>query len=183
MAPSTGIKITLPSEQGLELRLTRRLTQPEFEAFCAENPDLRVERKADGKILILPPVHLDSGYYQGELFGELRNYSKHDGRGQAFSPSTGFRLPDGSTRSPDASWVSMEQLAGLSPEERKSFAPVVPEFVAKIRSDTDHLTQLKRKMTDVWIANGVQLAWLIDPMEHKSYILPARRKCRSRHRL
>jgi Uma2 family endonuclease len=170
MASSTGIQIALPPAQGLELSLTRRLSQAEFETFCAENPDLRVEREADGKILIMPPVHLDSGFFEGELFGELRNFSKRDGRGQAFSPSTGFRLPDGSTRSPDASWVSYEQLDKLSPAERKSFASVVPEFVAEIRSDSDHLAHLKRKMAEVWIANGVQLAWLIDPTEKKSYV-------------
>ena len=96
-------------------------------------------------------------------------YSREDGKGRAFSPSTGFTLPDGSTRSPDASWVSNDQLARLSPPERKSFAPVVPEFVVEVRSDSDDLIRLRRKMSETWIGNGVQLAWLIDPIEQKAY--------------
>lgn len=170
MSASSGIRIELPSEQGLEITLSERMTQAQFEDFCKRNPELIAEREPDGKIWIMPPVHLDSGYFEEEVSAELRNFSKSDGRGRTFSPSTGFRLPDGSTRSADASWVSFDQLDRLSPEQRKSFAPVVPEFIVEIRSDSDTLTRLKRKMTDVWIANGVQLAWLIDPIEHKSYI-------------
>ncbi len=173
MTGSTGITISLPTEQGLEISLSGKMSQKEFEEFCKHNPGLQLEREPDGKIWIMPPVHLDSGFYEGEVFAELKIYSRKDGRGRAYSPSTGFRLPDGSTRSADASWVSNQQLDKLSPKERKSFARVTPEFVIEVRSDTDSLPKLKRKMVEAWIGNGVQLAWLIDPLERKAYIYRA----------
>ena len=163
----------LPVGGLLEISLSKKMTDKEFEFFCQKNPELRAELDAERKLLIMPPVHFESGYFEGEIFAELRNFAKKDGRGQAFSPSTGFRLPDGSTRSADASWVSFEQINRLSAQERKSFAPVVPEFVAEIRSDSDQLLRLKRNMTDVWIANGVPLAWLLDPVQRKAYIYRA----------
>ena len=35
------------------------------------------------------------------------------------------------------------------------------------------MARLQKKMTDTWIANGVRLAWLIDPVEQKAYIYRA----------
>lgn len=127
----------------------------------------------DGTLFIIPPVHLDSGHFELEIAGELRNYAKKSSKGRTFGSSTGFKLPDGSTRAADAAWVSDEQIARLSSEERKSFARLVPEFIVEIRSDTDRLARLQKKMTDTWIANGVRLAWLIDPVEQKAYIYRA----------
>ena len=157
----------------MEISLSGPLSQEEFEQFCRNNPDLQAEREPNGKIWIMPPVNLDSGYHEGEVFAELRNFSKKDGRGRAFSPSTGFFLPDGSTRSADASWVSWEKLNQLTPQQRKTFPPLVPDFIIEVRSQSDSLPQLQRKMKDVWMANGVQLAWLIDPKEEKTYIYRA----------
>lgn len=173
MAGSTGITIALPDEEGLEISLSEPLTQEEFVQFCRNNPDLQAEREPNGKIWIMPPVNLDSGYHEGEVFAELRNFSKRDGRGRAFSPSTGFYLPDGSTRSADASWVSWEKLNPLTPAQRKTFPPLVPDFIIEVRSQSDSLPRLKRKMKDIWMANGVSLAWLIDPKEQKTYIYRA----------
>ena len=47
---------------------------------------------------------------------------------------------------------------------------IVPDFVAEVRSKTDRLKRLQTKMTGVWLANGVRLAWLIDPYEEKVYM-------------
>ncbi len=168
-----SIHVELPFDAGMEITPSRKLTEVEFEVFCQNNPDLQVELEPDGTLFIMPPVHFDSGRFELEIAGELRNYAKKDSKGQAFGPSTGFKLPDGSTRAPDAAWVSNEQIARLSPEDRKSFAPLVPEFVVEIRSDTDRLARLQQKMMETWIANGVQLAWLIDPVERKAYVYRA----------
>jgi Uma2 family endonuclease len=47
---------------------------------------------------------------------------------------------------------------------------VVPEFVIEVRSDSDAIGRLQTKMREVWIANGVRLAWLIDPKNQVTYI-------------
>lgn len=52
----------------------------------------------------------------------------------------------------------------------KTFAPLVPDFVIEIRSESDRPSKLKKKMTDTWLAYGVRLAWLIDPKAQKTYI-------------
>ncbi len=71
-------------------------------------------------------------------------------------------MPDGSLLSPDASCVRRECWEALSIEQRAGFAPVCPDAVFEIASKTDSLTELRAKMR-VYLANGVQLAVLIDP--------------------
>jgi Uma2 family endonuclease len=163
MANTINITLSLPEQEGLQISLTDPMSVTDFEQFCAANPDIRAERSADGKVWIMAPVNLESGYYEGEVFGELRNYCLRTRNGKAFSPSTGFQLPDGSTRAADASWVSNEQLSQLTQAQRQTFPPIVPDFVIEIRSKTDARSALEQKMQETWIANGVQLAWLIDP--------------------
>lgn len=166
---SSPLILMLPVD--LPLITAEAMSETDFEQFCAQNRDLRIEREANGKVTIMAPVHFDSGYFEGEVFGELRAFVKNNKLGgRALSPSTGFKLPDGSTKSPDASWISAEKLAALPPAERKKFAAVVPDFVIELRSDSDKLGKLKRKMEQTWIANGVRLAWLIDPVKQKVYI-------------
>lgn len=153
-----------------EIRLGRRLTEEDLLEFCAENPELRVELDKNGKLIIMPPVDIDGGINEGKAFGYLFAWWLTHERGAAFSPTTGFKLPDGAVRSADAAWVSPEKIAALSPKERKKFAPLVPDFVIEIRSKSDRIGKLKRKMTDTWLANGVRLAWLIDPKTKNAYV-------------
>lgn len=165
------ITLDMPSTLGpVELKMPGRLNEDEFFTFCTANPDLQIEQDKHGKIIIMAPVGFDSGYYEGEAFGELRNWNRLNGMGRTFSPSTGFKLPDGSTHSADAAWISNEKIAKLTPDQRKRFAPIVPDFVIEVRSESDGITRLKRKMASVWIKNGVNLAWLIDPVKQNAYI-------------
>ncbi len=163
MTLTRDITLSLPEQEGLQISLTEPMSVTDFEHFCAANPDIRAERSSDGKVWIMAPVNLESGYYEGEVFGELRNYCLRTRNGKAFSPSTGFQLPDGSTRAADASWVSKKQLSQLTQAQRQTFPPIVPAFIIEIRSKTDARAALEQKMLETWIANGVQLAWLIDP--------------------
>ena len=165
--------VELPLDSDVQIVPSRKFTDAAFEAFCRENPELRVELEPDGTLTIMPPAHFDSGHFELTIGSILFNYTKKQKNGLAFGPSTGFKLPDGSTRAADAAWVSNEQVEQLSPKERKSFARVVPEFVVELRSDSDRLVHLKGKMTNAWIANGVRLAWLIDPVERKAYVYRA----------
>jgi Uma2 family endonuclease len=109
----------------------------------------------------MPPAGGESDYRGVELVAELRGWAKTDGRGTAFGPSAQFFLPDGSGLSPDAAWVSNESLRSISLEQRQKFMPLAPEFIVEVLSPSDRLKAAQKKM-EQWIANGVQLAWLID---------------------
>ena len=50
------------------------------------------------------------------------------------------------------------------------FLKIAPDFIVEVKSKTDSLKKLKKKMSDTWMKNGVQLAWLIDPYKQKAYI-------------
>ncbi|MBK7939788.1 MAG: Uma2 family endonuclease [Lewinellaceae bacterium] len=156
-----------------EIKYARKMTEAEFYRFCADNPELRIELEKSGKLIIMPPVETFGGARENAVASTLYMWWDKHHNGLTFSPSAGFKLPDNSTRSADGSWVSAERLAVLSPEERKKFARVVPDFVVEVRSESDRLSNLKRKMADVWIKNGVRLAWLIDPKKEITYIYRA----------
>lgn len=153
-----------------EFRPGRRLTDAELMEFCAENPELRVEMDKTGKLIIMPPVDYDGGIAESDAHGLLYNWWLQHQKGRTFSPTTGFKLPDTSVRSAEGAWASDEKIAALTPAQRKKFAPLVPDFVMGIRSFSDRIGKLKKKMTDVWLANGVRLAWLLDPKMKKVYI-------------
>ena len=138
-----------------------RFSDDEYWAFCQANQDLRVERTAEGEVIIGPPAGGESDYRSTEVQGELRQWAMQDGSGKAFGSSVQFLLPDGSGLSPDAAWVSNESLNTLSKQERKKFLRLSPEFVVEVLSPSDSLGDAKAKMQQ-WIANGVQLGWLID---------------------
>ena len=113
---------------------------------------------------------------EGETFFQLRLWAGKDMRGKAFGAGAGFRLRDGSVRSPDAAWVSFAGWDALPPEKRNGFASICPEFVIEIRSEADRLPQVRAKM-DMWIANGVQVGWLIDPRRDEVTVYRPGRDC------
>ena len=149
--------------------ITGSMSDGEFLKFCLENPGLRIERNSNLEIIIMSPVSTLSGLYSSEIFGQLYMWNKIQGRGIVFDASTGFALPDRSVFSPDASWISKNKWNALSDEDKNKFAPICPEFIIEVRSKSDSLEDLKKKM-GVWLKNEVQLGWLIDPLEKTSYI-------------
>lgn len=144
-----------------------------FHQFLLSNEDLKIERDRNGVITIHPPMTLKSAYYEGEAFFALKQWSKTNKLGRAFSPSAAFDLPDGSTYKADGAWISMKRLKQLTPEQADNISFLVPEFVMEVRSKSDAIAKLKKKMTEAWMANGVQLAWLIDPRSQKAWIYRA----------
>ena len=140
--------------------------------FCAANPDIRFERTAQGEITIVPPAGMESEYRGTDLVGELRDWAKKDDRGVVVGSNTEFLLPNGAARSPDAAWVSKGQLSKIPKEERRKFPHICPEFVVEVISPSDRLKPAKEKMVE-WIANGVQLGWLIDADRETVYIYRA----------
>ena len=151
------------------VELQRPLSKEEFTALAERYPDLNMEREASGTVTVMSPVKKGSGNREFKLGGYFFMWHHQTGLGEFFSPSTGFDLPNGSTKSPDIAWVSPERLAS-NPGGEEDFVKIVPDFVVEVRSGTDRLKKLQSKMTDTWMANGVRLAWLIDPYQEKVYI-------------
>ena len=99
----------------------------------------------------------------------MRNWAHKDGRGQAFDSSVEYILPSGAAYSPDASWVLNSRITKLTKEQKRKFPPLCPDFVVELMSPSDRLPKTKAKMQE-WIANGVQLGWLLDPDHRTAYI-------------
>lgn len=137
------------------------MSTEEFYRFCQANRALRIERTATGEIIVLPPAVADVGHRNFNLIGQLGLWVEQDGTGLGFDSSTGFTLPNGAVRSPDASWIRAEKWETLSDSEKASFAPICPDFVIELRSKSDTIKGLKTKMEE-YLANGVSLGWLID---------------------
>jgi Uma2 family endonuclease len=137
------------------------MTHEQFYNFCLANRDLRIERTATGEVVIMPPAFSDTGNRNFNIAAQLWNWSEQDGTGIGFDSSSGFTLPNGATRSPDASWVRLARWNGLTEEQKASFAPICPDFVIELRSSSDALTRLQDKLQE-YIANGALLGWLID---------------------
>jgi Uma2 family endonuclease len=174
--------ITFPEPMsGITIRQSERArySDDDYWAFCEANPDLHVERTAEGEIVVVPPAGGESDYRNLEVAAELRDWARKEGSGKTFGPSVQYFLPDGSGLSPDASWVSNESLATLSKQERKKFLRLSPEFVVEVLSPSDDLGDAKAKMQQ-WIANGVQLGWLIDGDARTVYVYRKGKQMRSR---
>lgn len=152
------------------IELQNPLSRETFLAFAERYPDLTMERDKNGITTIMSPVRRGSGKRESILVALLGIWNYTNRLGEFHGPSSGFTLPDGAFRQPDSAWISNERLAKSTDTDEESFISIVPDFVAEIRSGTDRLQKLQTKMTDVWMANGVRLAWLIDPYEEKAYI-------------
>jgi Uma2 family endonuclease len=137
------------------------MTDEQFYEFCLANRDLRIERTARGEVVIMPPAFSDTGNRNFNIAAQLGVWTEQDGTGIGFDSSAGFTLPNGATRSPDASWIKLDRWNALTDAEKTSFAPICPDFVIELRSSSDTLAQLQDKMQE-YMTNGSVLGWLID---------------------
>jgi Uma2 family endonuclease len=156
----------------LELPTTTILsvTPQQFEELAAANPDLQLERTSLGELIVNPPTGGESGRRNFSFTGQLSNwFEANEELGEGFDSSTGFILPNGARRSPDASWVRRERWEALTPEQRRGFVPLCPDFVVELRSPTDSLSKLQEKMQE-YRENGARLGWLIDPQNQRVQI-------------
>jgi Uma2 family endonuclease len=150
--------ITLPPT----LELTIELTDEQFFQLCQNNRDLRFERTASGELIIMPPTGSDTGRRNVKITTQLEIWSSQNNLGIVFDSSSGFKLPNGADRSPDASWVRRERWDALTPEQQERFAPLCPDFVVELRSPSDSLEKVRSKMRE-YMDNGARLGWLINP--------------------
>jgi Uma2 family endonuclease len=146
-----------------------KMTQAQFYEFCQANQDLRIERTAQGEVIIMPPAFSDTGNRNFNIAAQLWVWTEQNGTGIGFDSSAGFTLPNGATRSPDASWIKLERWNALTAAEQASFAPICPDFVIELRSASDTLISLQTKMQE-YIDNGISLGWLINRKNRQVYI-------------
>lgn len=160
---------TQPQTISIELPNTIALlvTGEQFETLALANPDLRLERTSQGELIVNPPAGGESGSRNLSISTQVGNWCElNEDLGEGFDSSTGFILPNGARRSPDASWVSRARWEALTAKERKGFVPLCPDFVVELRSASDSLSSLQAKMRE-YMDNGARLGWLIDPQNRQ----------------
>ncbi len=151
-----------------------RRADDDFFAFCQapEMRDKRIERTKNGKIIIMEPTGSETGSFNSEITTEISIWNRETRSGKTFDSSAGFTLPNTAVKSPDLSWIARERWEVLPKALRKKFAPVTPDFIIEIRSETDSLKDLKEKMEE-YMDNGCRLGWLIDRLKECTYIYRA----------
>lgn len=165
-----ALSITFPKQLGpFTFKSFERVSPESFAEFAAANPDLRTELTAEGEMIVMPPAVLESGDQNAELTLQLRAWAKKDGTGRAYDSSTGYTLPNTAVRSPDASWMTNARVEQSKATKQQAFRLICPDFVVELRSKSDSLKTLQRKMEE-YIANGTSLGWLIDPRKRVVYV-------------
>ena len=158
---SETLSLQLPKAIGLYVN------QEQFAALAIANQDLQLERTAQGELIVNPPTGWETGKRNSSITGQLDRWDeKNENLGQVFDSSTAFILPNGATRSPDASWISQARWDALTPEQKGTFANICPDFVVELRSGSDSLKPLQEKMQE-YMDNGAKLGWLIDPQNRQ----------------
>ncbi|MBW4645021.1 MAG: Uma2 family endonuclease [Goleter apudmare HA4340-LM2] len=141
--------------------LTLTVSHEQFVELALANRDLQLERTATGELIVMPPTGSDTGKRNFDIAGQLWLWNRQTRLGVAFDSSSGFHLPNGSDRSPNAAWIRQDRWDALSIEQQETFAPICPDFVLELRSKNDSIEKLRAKMRE-YIENGARLGWLID---------------------
>jgi Uma2 family endonuclease len=157
---SRAITINIPPA------LTLTVSHEQFVELALANRELQLERTATGELIVNPPTGGETGKRNLSIEAQLWLWNQQAKLGEAFNSSTGFHLPNGADRSPDASWVCQERWDALTPEQKESFIPLCPDFVVELRSKSDNMEPLRVKMRE-YMNNGARLGWLIDRKNRK----------------
>ncbi|UNU26496.1 Uma2 family endonuclease [Microcoleus vaginatus] len=145
----------------LNLNSIIKLTSEQFYQLCEENPELKLERNANGELIVMPPTGGETGRSNSKFNLQIGLWNEQTQLGEAFDSSTGFTLPNKADRSPDASWVEKSRWEALTPQQREKFIPLCPDFAVEILSPTDSLKKTQEKMQE-YMENGCRLGWLIN---------------------
>jgi Uma2 family endonuclease len=144
--------------------ITLRVTHEEFEKLCQDNPDLRLELTKEGQLITMAPAGWESSKRNSKLNSRVEVWNERLDMGEVFDSSGGFTLPNGAVRSPDVTWIEKSKLEGISPDI--AFPEVIPDFLIELRSKTDSLKTLQKKMEE-YRSNGVRLGLLINPQDQQ----------------
>ena len=138
-----------------------QLSDEQFFQLCQDNRDLRLERSAKGDLIIMPPTGGETGNSSAGITAQLWLWNNLHKLGVVFDSSTGFKLPNGAVRSPDAAWIPLEKWQALTPQQKERFLPLSPDFVIELMSPSDNIETARKKMQE-YLDNGTRLGWLIN---------------------
>jgi len=145
------------------------LSPEQFFRLCSDNREISMELTAQKELVIMAPAGIESGWRETKIIYRLADWALKDGTGVALGSNAGYTLPNGAVRAPDASWMPRKRWDAIPKAEREKFARTYPDFAVELMSPSDTLAELHEKMAE-YIANGVQLGWLIDSYEKHVYI-------------
>jgi Uma2 family endonuclease len=154
-----------------------RMTDEEFFHFCQDNRAMKFERTASGQIIVMSPTGFITGDRNREILYQLTKWNKRYKLGRAVDSDTGFYLPNGAMRNPDAAWVSNESLSKIPKKELESFPHLCPDFIVELKSKSDSIQELKATMKE-WMDNGCLMGWLIDAEEEIVFVYERGKKIR-----
>ena len=143
-----------------------------FLQFTADNDDLGYQFEIDGngRLIAMASEGMDGVVRSGNMYFDLRVWTDAGPGGIVLTGNALVRVLRLGRRAPDAGWIAPEQLAELPPPgQRHHGVPFAPRFVAEIRSRSDSLESQQAKMEE-WLASGVALGWLIDPLLRQVHI-------------
>ncbi|HAC66206.1 MAG TPA: hypothetical protein DCF68_22395 [Cyanothece sp. UBA12306] len=145
----------------IDLNTIGKITDEQFYQLCRQNPDVKLEKTAQGELIIMSPTGGETGNINSEINAEFVIWNRQYKLGKIFDSSTCFKLTNGSNLSPDVAWIELNRWLKLSKEEREKFPPIVPDFVLELMSRSDSLIKAQKKMEE-YQNNGVKLGWLIN---------------------
>ncbi|MGA8324507.1 MAG: Uma2 family endonuclease [Candidatus Cybelea sp.] len=129
--------------------------------ISAENPGWRIERDANGALIMTPPTGIETSKRNALLTHMIFNWAEPHGY-VAFDSNGGFRLADTSIVAPDAALVSGDRWASLSAEQRDGFFPGAPAVAVELCSHSDTPSLLQAKLERMRQA-GTEYVVLVDP--------------------
>lgn len=159
----------------LNLNPVIKLTDEQFFQLCQANENLRFERTATGELIIMPPAGGETGNRNAGITAQLWIWNEQNKLGQVFDSSTGFKLPNGADRSPDAAWIKLERWNALTQQQKEKFPPICPDFVIELLSPNNNLKVTQEKMKE-YRDDGVRLGWLINRNLGKSKFIVKTKK-------
>lgn len=148
------------------------LSADEFYELCQQSRDRKFERRADGTTELMSLTGGESERRNSRLTSRIDRWAENTGLSVVFDSSTGFRLPNGAVRSPDAAWVRQEAWDGLTPEQHRKHLPLCPDFAVELLSETDSMSDTVIQMQE-YLESGLRLGWLIDPKTETARVFRA----------
>jgi Uma2 family endonuclease len=146
----------------LNLSSISKISRSQFRQIANDNPEMKLERDKQGNLIVTAPTGGETGNFNSDLNGQVYLWNRNRQLGKLFDSSTGFELPGGGDRSPDVAWIPLAKWEALTPEERRGFLPLCPDFVIELMSRSDSWIQTQAKMVE-YMESGCRLGWLLDP--------------------
>jgi Uma2 family endonuclease len=153
----------------INLNSIANLSRSQFRQIANDNPEMKLERNKQGNLIVMAPTGGETGNFNADLNGQLYVWNRTSQSGKIFDSSTGFELPEGGDRSPDVAWINIDKWEALTPEQRRGFLPLCPDFAVELMSRSDSWIQTQAKMVE-YMESGCRLAWLLDPKGKRAAI-------------